>query len=79
MKTKTITPMGALHPILFFAGVYVVVLLFSIFICSSLFYSCNSSAASLSSQEKRPVEKTTNGTASTSTIATSATTAVMLR
>ena len=33
--------MGAMHPILFFAGVYVVVLLFSIFICSTIFYSCN--------------------------------------
>ena len=42
MKTKTFTPMGALHPVLFFAGVYVVALFFSIFICSSLFYSCNS-------------------------------------
>jgi hypothetical protein len=34
--------MGALHPILFFAVMYVVVLFFSIFICSSLFYSLNS-------------------------------------
>ena len=79
MKTKTMTPMGALHPILFFAGVYVVVLLFSIFICSSLFYSCNSSSASLSSQEKQPVEKTVNGTATTNVITTAATTAVVLR
>lgn len=37
--------MGSLHPVLFFAGVYVVALLFSIFICSTLFYSCNSSSA----------------------------------
>ena len=35
--------MGALHPILFFAVMYVVVLFFSIFICSSLFYSFNES------------------------------------
>lgn len=42
MKSRsTITPMGALHPILFFAGVYVVALLMSIFICSSIFYSIN--------------------------------------
>jgi hypothetical protein len=34
--------MGALHPIIFFAVMYVVVLFFSIFICSSLFYSCKS-------------------------------------
>lgn len=45
MKARTLTPVGSLHPVLFFAGVYVVALLFSIFICSSLFYSCNSSAA----------------------------------
>jgi hypothetical protein len=42
MSRKTFTPMGALHPLLFFAGVYFVVLLFSIFICSTIFYSCNS-------------------------------------
>jgi hypothetical protein len=36
---------GALHPILFFAGVYFVALFFSIFICSSVFYSCNTSGS----------------------------------
>jgi len=41
MKSRTFTPMGSLHPILFFAALYVVALLFFIFICSSLFYSCN--------------------------------------
>ncbi|MGQ0740448.1 MAG: hypothetical protein ACT4OJ_15470 [Bacteroidota bacterium] len=45
MKTRSVTPMGSLHPVLFFAAVYVVALLFSIFICSSLFYSCNADAA----------------------------------
>ena len=44
MKTKTFTPLGALHPVLFFAGVYTVALLFSVFICSSLFYSCHTTA-----------------------------------
>lgn len=54
MRRKTISPVGALHPILFFAGVYVVTLFFSIFICSALFYSCNtSSEASLSTKEKK--------------------------
>ena len=43
MKRKTVSPVGALHPVLFFAGVYVVALFFSIFICSSIFYSCNTS------------------------------------
>ena len=41
MKAKKSAAMGALHPILFFAVMYVVVLFFSIFICSSLFYSLN--------------------------------------
>jgi len=58
MKTKTFTPMGSLHPILFFAGVYVVALVFSIFICSSLFYSCNSSSSTVSNENLAPVEKT---------------------
>ncbi|TAL51480.1 MAG: hypothetical protein EPN92_00610 [Chitinophagaceae bacterium] len=52
MKRKTFTPMGALHPILFFAGVYVVALFFSIFICSSLFYSCNTSTNAIAKEVK---------------------------
>jgi hypothetical protein len=43
MKSRNFSPMGSLHPVLFFATVYVVALLFSIFICSALFYSCNAS------------------------------------
>ena len=57
MKTRTLTPVGSLHPILFFAGVYIVALLFSIFICSSLFYSCNASAAKTVKQEIMPPGK----------------------
>lgn len=45
MRTKKSSTIGALHPILFFAVMYVVVLFFSIFICSSLFYSFNSDFA----------------------------------
>lgn len=45
MRTKKSATIGALHPILFFAVMYVVVLFFSIFICSSLFYSFNSDFA----------------------------------
>ena len=54
MKTKTVTTMGALHPILFFAVMYIVVLFFSIFICSSLFYSCKSSPAKLAKKTTAP-------------------------
>lgn len=45
MKSKTMTSMGAMHPFLFFAIVYIVALLLAIFICSSLFYSCQSKEA----------------------------------
>ena len=44
MKFKSTPPIGALHPILFFAVVYFVSLVFAIFICSSIFYSCNTSS-----------------------------------
>ncbi len=57
MKRKSTSSVGALHPILFFAGVYIVALFFSIFICSSVFYSCNSSAGSVSSNKnQKPAE-----------------------
>ncbi len=53
MKAKTLTPLGSLHPVLFFAGVYVVALVFSIFICSALFYSCNSNSTTESAISKK--------------------------
>jgi hypothetical protein len=53
MKTKTFSPMGALHPALFFAGVYIVALFFSIFICSAIFYSCNSRATDITKKEEK--------------------------
>ncbi|MFI5130480.1 MAG: hypothetical protein ACHQFX_10835 [Chitinophagales bacterium] len=57
MKTKTVTSIGALHPILFFAVMYIVVLFFSIFICSALFYSCKSSGAKLAKKTTAPAPK----------------------
>jgi hypothetical protein len=57
MKTKTFTTMGALHPILFFVVVYVVALFFSIFICSSLFYSCKSNSTRLAKEQKKPLQE----------------------
>ena len=69
MKAKTITPMGALHPALFFAGVYIVALLFSIFICSTIFYSCNSTSADISKKEQKNVQPDTSPVANTSTVA----------
>jgi len=57
MKTKSFTSVGSFHPILFFAVVYAVALLFSIFICSALFYSCNAKSADLTEQHSVPLEK----------------------
>jgi Na+-transporting methylmalonyl-CoA/oxaloacetate decarboxylase gamma subunit len=59
MRSRNSTPVGALHPILFFAGVYVVVLFFSIFICSTIFYSCNASKADMAdkSEQKAPAKE----------------------
>jgi len=53
MKRKSTSTVGALHPILFFAGVYIVALFFSIFICSSVFYSCNSTSGSVNESKSQ--------------------------
>lgn len=53
MRNRTQKPLGALHPILFFSGIYFVALLFSIFICSAIFYSCNSSSAGFTGKAKQ--------------------------
>lgn len=66
MRLKTSSSIGALHPILFFAGMYIVVLLFSIFICSTIFYSCNTSA---SAKTTNPVFLTESNTATASATA----------
>ncbi|HET9745964.1 MAG TPA: hypothetical protein VFP97_09635 [Chitinophagaceae bacterium] len=60
MKNRSVSPIGALHPILFFAGVYIVVLFFSIFICSALFYSCNTSDAGSYSQQEQQLNEPAN-------------------
>jgi hypothetical protein len=57
MKTKNVASIGALHPILFFAVMYVVVLFFSIFICSALFYSCKSSPGKMAKKTTAPAPK----------------------
>jgi hypothetical protein len=59
MRSKTFTTVGSLHPVLFFVVVYVVALFFSIFICSSLFYSCNASKAKVGIQQEKTIEKAT--------------------
>lgn len=70
MNKRSVSPIGALHPILFFAGVYIVVLFFSIFICSALFYSCNTSNASsyAESEQKISEPQTNTGTAAMASV-----------
>ncbi len=53
MRSKSISPVGSLHPILFMAGMYIIALFLAIFICSTLFYSCNTSSASSARIEKQ--------------------------
>ncbi len=60
MKTKSFTSMGALHPILFFAVVYIVALLGSIFICSSLFYSFNGGKSKTGQEVVAPLQQENN-------------------
>lgn len=45
MKTKSQSPVGSLHPILFFAVMYLIALFFAIFICSAIFYQINGPSA----------------------------------
>ena len=44
---------GAVHPILFVVGVYVIALFFSIFICSTVFYSLNGPANEASTENNQ--------------------------
>jgi hypothetical protein len=69
MKTKSFTSMGSLHPMLFFAVVYVVALLLSIFICSSLFYSFRGGSSKIGAQESIQLEKQAISAPATTTVA----------
>jgi hypothetical protein len=60
MKTRNLPSVGALHPVLFFAVMYLVVLFFSIFICSSLFYSCSSSSTTIAKKSATPAKQETS-------------------
>lgn len=69
MRSRTSSTMGALHPVLFFAGVYIVVLLFSIFICSTIFYSCNANKTDIvKKQEQKPAPAATGYTTASITL-----------
>lgn len=57
MSRKTISAAGALHPILFFSLVYFIVFILSIVVCSSVFYSCSSTASPTSDTKSLTPEK----------------------
>ncbi len=52
MTRTTFNAIGGWQPFLFCAGMYIVALFFSIFVCSSLFYAFNAKSAA------KTVEKT---------------------
>ncbi len=59
-RTSTFNNLGGLQSLFFCAGIYVVALFFSIFICSSVFYAFNpkkSNNAQHLSQASAPAEK----------------------
>jgi hypothetical protein len=68
MRSRTSTTMGALHPVLFFAGVYIVVLLFSIFICSTIFYSCNANKSEIVKKQEQKAAPTSGYTTASITL-----------
>lgn len=54
MKSRNLTAVGALHPILFFATVYIVALFLSVFICTAIFKSINDNAIGEYSKPVQP-------------------------
>jgi hypothetical protein len=45
MNRRTFTAIGGWQPFLFCAGMYIVALFFSIFVCSSIFYAFNAKSS----------------------------------
>jgi hypothetical protein len=45
MKSKNVNQLGGMQSLFFCAGIYLVALFFSIFVCSSIFYAFNSKSA----------------------------------
>ena len=66
MKTNSFKSMGSLHPILFFTVVYVVALVLSVFICSSLFYTFNGSSSTIGNEQLMPTQNQTTATTAAS-------------
>lgn len=51
MKRSTFNAIGGWQPFLFCAGMYIVALFFSIFVCSSIFYAFNSKNAAKTAEK----------------------------
>lgn len=51
MKRSTFTAIGGWQPFLFCAGMYIVALFFSIFVCSSIFYAFNAKSAARAAEK----------------------------
>lgn len=68
MKNKSTKSLGALHPILFFTGLYAIALLFSIFICSALFNSFSSDSSEVTQKQETPAQQQLSLTKATTAI-----------
>ena len=51
MNRSTFNAIGGWQPFLFCAGMYIVALFFSIFVCSSIFYAFNAKSASRAAEK----------------------------
>jgi hypothetical protein len=51
MKRSTFNAIGGWQPFLFCAGMYIVALFFSIFVCSSIFYAFNAKSAAKAAEK----------------------------
>ena len=58
MKPRTLSAIGGWQSLFFCIGMYAVALIFSIFICSSIFYAFNAKSASKADTEKASVATT---------------------
>jgi hypothetical protein len=51
MKSRNVNQLGGMQSLFFCAGIYLVALFFSIFVCSSIFYAFNSKATNVKAIE----------------------------
>jgi hypothetical protein len=51
MRRSTFNAIGGWQPFLFCAGMYIVALFFSIFVCSSIFYAFNAKSAAKAAEK----------------------------